>query len=226
MKRTLALVMAVSLAALLFASAFASREALAPADVAAKPTKWPRHPGQGNGQGRGRGGPCGQPAQAGDASKTHYAGVLTNVGAGSITLSTANSGTVTIDVTRDTCIRMPPRRGLSLSDLSVGQRVGVQAIQGDGGNLIAVRIQVHKPRRVTYVGTVTAYTPDTSLTLQPAGGGTPLTFALTGATDVKPWHRADKLAVGSQVTLQAVRDYVGGDPPVLRLIIHSAEDDD
>ena len=223
MKKTLAFLAALSLAALLFASAFVSAGSETPSAAAVRPT---RQPGQGQGNGQARGGPCGQPGQGGAASRTHYDGVLTSVGTGSITLSTTVSGTVTLAVTEATCIQMPPRKGLSLSDLSVGQRVKVHAIPGTGTDLVAVRIQVHKPRKVTYVGTVTAYTPGVSLALQPAAGGSSLSFALTAATVVKPWHRADDLAVGSQVTLQSVRDFVGDHPPVLRLTIHGPDDDD
>ena len=91
---------------------------------------------------------------------------------------------------------------------------------------MAVRIQVHKPRKVTYVGTVTAYSPRVSLSLQPEGGGSELTCALTSSTEIKPWRRVDALAVGSQVSLQAVRDFVAANPPVLRIVVHGPDEDD
>ncbi len=233
MPKLLSLIISLSLAAFLFTSAFAGGTPASTTDTVAKPTK--QHGqghgnnGQGNGQGHARGGPCGQPGQAqggGDAGKTHYDGVLATIGTSSITISTTLSGTVIIDVTDTTCIRMPPRKGLGLGDLAVGMRVGVQTVAGPGSNPVAVRIQVHKPRKVTYVGTVTDLAPGVSVTLQPEAGGSPLSFALTATTEIKPWHRAGDLAVGQRVTLQAVRDFVGAYPPSLRIIIHGPEADD
>jgi hypothetical protein len=239
MKRWLPVLISVCLAALVFTSAFAFTNAGNADEIPAGPTKPAGHPGQGHGHGnaggppgltRGRGGPCGQPSQpggAGEAGKLHYDGVLTGVGAASITISTTLSGTVTLNVTAATCIRRPPSKGVALSELTAGLRVQVQARPGaGGGNPEAVRIQVHKPRKATYVGTVTAYSPGTSLTLQPEAGGSPLTFAITAGTEIKPWHRADDLAVGSEVTAQVLRDFVGANPPALRITVHGAAGDD
>jgi hypothetical protein len=220
MKKLLPIVIGVCLAGLLFTSAYAHSGAATPLEAAAKPTQ---HPGQGKGQSQGQGwhGPCSQPGQSeADGGRIHYNGVLSAIGAASITISTTLSGTVTVSVVETTCIQMPPRKGLSLADLAVGMRVGVLAMPGTGANPVAVRIQAQKPRKVTYVGTVTAYAPGVSLSLQPEAGGSPLTFALTAGTEIKPWHHARGLAVGSQVTLQSVRDYVGPNPPALRIVVH------
>jgi hypothetical protein len=231
MKKFLPLIASLCLAALLFTSVYAQS---APAAPAAKPTQHPGngvgHSGQHPSQGHPQGGPCGQaghPAGS-EAAKVHYNGILTAVGAASVTISTTLSGTVTVDVTDTTCIQMPPRKGVSLSELSAGMRVGVQTVSGAGGQLVAVRIQVHKPRVATFVGTVTAYVAGVSLTLQPDTGGDPLTFDLTTTTQIKPWHRAGALAVGSAVTVQAARDFVTANAPALRIIVHGpdGEDDD
>ena len=248
MKKFLPILASLCLTALLFGSAYALAEPSAVVEAAARPTKPPGHPGQGHGvggnpgQGQGQGGnsgqgprwggPCGRPAgpqgpdAAGEQAKVHYDGVLTAVDAASVTVATTLSGTITIDVNTTTCVRMPPSKGAALSDLAVGMRVGVQTVAGTGANPLAVRIHVHKPRKATHVGTVTAYTPGVSLSLLPEAGGSELTFALTAGTEIKPWHRADELAVGSEVTVQVLRDFAGPNPPVLRINVHGPDDDE
>jgi hypothetical protein len=69
------------------------------------------------------------------------------------------------------------------------------------------------------VGVVTAYTAGQSITIQ-AKDGASYTFALNAEIKLLPPERADKLTIGSRVTIIAPRDPASGGVTVLGIVIH------
>lgn len=71
------------------------------------------------------------------------------------------------------------------------------------------------------VGIVTAYTADSSITIQDKKGNT-YTFALSPETKLLPAERAGQLAVGSRVTIIAPCDPASDEVVVKGIVIHPA----
>jgi hypothetical protein len=114
----------------------------------------------------------------------------------------------------------------------VGARVLVQAAQAADTQLwTAVHVVVQTatsseteseettPAHV--VGTVTAYTAGSSITVQGADG-TLATYALTATTKILPAARASLLAVGARVTIIAAPASAGGTPTATGIVVHPA----
>ena len=149
-----------------------------------------------------------------------YRGIVTAVGADSLTLNLAGGGTKTFHVGPGTRIHIPTLgRSAALSDINLGVQVLVQVIESDS-TLTAVFIKVvpGKPQEVHRVGIVTAYTPGVSITVQDKDGSS--TFLITPDTKILPKGRADQLAVGSRVTIIAPRDVTGGPLTAQGIVVH------
>lgn len=135
-----------------------------------------------------------------------YMGTISDVEASSLTLTLMDNSSVTIGLTGDTRIFVPGPASEG-DTLLVGMRVIVWAFADENGNPVARAVVAipGQPTRVHRVGTVTAYTPGSSITIQ-ATDGNSYTFALTAETKILPPERAGSLAVGSRVTIIAPRD--------------------
>ena len=170
---------------------------------------------EGKGNDKGKGG-----------KKTTYKGVVDSVTSDSLKLKLSSGETLTFAITEQTIIKVPTRRGATLANLNLGVNVLVQATQADDGKLTAVQIHIipGKPAKVHRVGTVTAYTPGVSITVQGKDGGA-ATFVITTTTKILPAEHASELAVGSVVTIISPRDVTGGPLTALGIVLHVEEDD-
>jgi hypothetical protein len=161
--------------------------------------------------------------------KRNYKGVVAAVGAASITLTLEDGTSATFAVTGNTKINVPGLgKSATLASINVGVRAMVQATTDEAGSLTALHIHVKpgKPQKVHRVGTVTAYTPGVSITIE-AKNGESSTFALTADTKLLPQDRADELAVGSRVTIISRRDVTGGQLTAQGIVVHpTGEGDD
>lgn len=134
-----------------------------------------------------------------------FRGTLTGVNSSSLTMTLADSSSVTIGLTPDTRIHVPGPNSAG-DTLVVGMQVVVMAFT-DQNNALVARMVVAipgQPERVHRVGKVTAYTAGSSITIQATDGNT-YTFGLTSDTRVLPQDQAANLAVGSLVTIIAPR---------------------
>jgi uncharacterized protein DUF5666 len=162
----------------------------------------------------------------GDAKsrKTTYKGTVAAAGDGGLTLILADGRSLTFVVTGDTKIQIPGAgSGSALADVEVGAQALVQARKSENGLLTALRIHIipGKPQEVHRVGTVTAYTPGVSITIQDKKGDAS-TFALTANTKILPQNRAAQLVVGVRVTIISRRDVTGGKLTAQGIVIQPA----
>lgn len=224
---------------LLFATAnvFAS-----PAGDLAKPNKTPGPPAthgpenkgnNGQGQGHDQGQDQGQGLNQGAGEdqgvpKATYKGVLDSISATNLTLKLASGELVTVALTDKTQLKGPggPKRAPTLADLKVGLGLLVQASVASDGQLTALRLQLMpvKPVQAHHVGTVTAYTPGQSITIQ-AKDGTSVTYTLTEATKLLPAEHASEIAVGRQVTIIAPRSLNFGETLTATGVVLHIEDE-
>ncbi len=145
-------------------------------------------------------------------------------GDGSLTLILADGRSLTFVVTGDTKIQIPGTgSGSTLADVKVGAQALVQASKSENGSLTALRINIvpGKPQEVHRVGTVTAYTPGVSISIQDKDGDAS-TFALTPDTKILPQDRAAQLAAGARVTIISRRDVAGGKLTAQGIVIQPA----
>jgi hypothetical protein len=133
-----------------------------------------------------------------------YRGTISALGATDMTLTLGDGSSVTIGLTQDTKIMVPDPASQG-NTLLVGMQVMALTFP-DQNNLPVARMVLvipGKPLLVHRVGTVTAYTAGSSITIQ-ATDGNSYTFALTGDTKILP--AGSTVAVGSRVTIIAPRD--------------------
>jgi hypothetical protein len=154
----------------------------------------------------------------------HFKGIVAAFDSSSITLTLRDGSSVTIGLTADTRIKFPGPKNSAPTSIEVGVTAGVQAIRDESGNLVARMVMVipSKPSKIHRVGTVTAYTPGVSITIQDKKGNT-FTFGITGELKLLPTERAGELAVGSRVTVIAPRDPATGGVRVIGIVIHPAK---
>ena len=167
----------------------------------------------GHGQGpQGPQGPKSTPgaqatAQAGlHGAPAIYRGTITAVDATSLTLALADGSSITLGLTQDTRIKVPGPQANG-DTLLIGMHVVVMAFPDANNNMVA-RFVIAIPGAPTLthrVGTVTAYTAGSSITIQ-ATDDNAYTFSLTSDTKILPPGLAETLAVGSRVTIIATRD--------------------
>src|SRR5512143_977022 len=152
-------------------------------------TGLPPGPPSGASNGMGPQVPPGPPAnpqsnsQAGLHGKpTIYRGTIQLVSSSSLTLTLVDGSSVTMGITPDTKIRVPGPKANG-DTLVVGMHVVAMAITDSNNNLVARAVMAipGQPVRVHRVGTVTAYTAGSSITIKATDGNTYI-FTLTSAT--------------------------------------------
>ncbi len=143
-----------------------------------------------------QGKPHGQP--------TILRGTLTAVSPTSITLTLDDGTSQTVGLTPDTHINVPGPKSEG-DTLLMGMRVVVMAFADQSNNLVARAVLVipGQPVRVHRVGTVTAYTAGSSITIKATDGNT-YTFTLTADTQILP--SGSQVTTGALVTIVAPRD--------------------
>lgn len=151
-----------------------------------------------------------EPAQTAQA-RVHgkpmiYRGTVSAMDANGLTLTLSDGSSITIGLTSETRIMIPGPKTQTGGSL-VGMNVVVLAFADENGNPVARMVLAipGQPSLVHRVGTVTAYTAGSSITIM-ASDGNEYTFALTSATKILPAERAGELAVSSRVTIIAPRD--------------------
>ena len=147
----------------------------------------------------------------------YFIGTISAVDSASLTLTLRDGSSVTMFLGSNT-------RSVSFGSdgrprpakLTVGQRVLVRAVRDADDALTARSIMVtpNQPVRVHLIGTVTAYTPGLSITIQ-AMDGKSYTFAINDKTSILPPEQVGLLAVGSRVTILVPRDPSGGETAAL-----------
>lgn len=154
----------------------------------------------------------------------NFKGTVAGVSSDSITLTLRDSSSVTVSLTSDTRMKFPGPKTSAPATIEVGMTAMVQAVRDQNNNLVALRVMVipGKPSKIHRVGTVTAYTAGSSITIQDKDGN-PFTFTITSDTKLLPAERADQLAVGSRVTIIAPRDPGTGGVTVKGIVIHPAK---
>jgi hypothetical protein len=151
-------------------------------------------------------------------------GTIKAVNTSSLTLTLDDGSSLNIILTADTIIKIPTLgHSATAADLFAGMKVTVNATKDSAGALTARLVVVipGKPILTRRVGTVTAYKPGISITIQVQDGKL-YTFLLTAKTKILPAARADKLAVGVRVTIIAPRDVAGGTLTAMGIIVHPA----
>jgi hypothetical protein len=150
-----------------------------------------------------------------------YQGVVSAVGADSLTLQLAGGGSKTFHISASTRIHIPGLdRRATLADVHTGVRALVQVLKDDASlTALYVSIAPGKPEEVHRVGIVTAYTPGASITIRDKDGES-FTFLITPQTKILPKDRANQLGIGSRVTIIARRDVTGGPLTAQGIVIH------
>ncbi|HEY9075797.1 MAG TPA: DUF5666 domain-containing protein [Anaerolineaceae bacterium] len=150
----------------------------------------------------------------------NYKGTVANVSATSLTIMTRESN-VTFLVNADTRLMIPGLKNVKITDLKIGVQVTVQAFKDQAGKLIARQVMLipGKPTPVHHVGTVSAYTPNTSISIIAQDGKT-YTFTLDANTKILPADRKDQLKAGMRVTIIFSRSLDGGTKPARGIVIH------
>src|SRR5687768_13883102 len=93
----------------------------------------------------------------------------------------------------------------------------------DTGNSLISSAASGQPPFVMRVGTVTAYAPGSSITIQ-AQDGKDYTFNLTANPRILPWGRGSQLAIGAQVTIIARYDpHNGGGWLVFGIVVNPGD---
>ena len=157
------------------------------------------------------------PAERGD-NRHGISGTVTAKADGSFTVSTKQGNEVVI-VTADTKFRFPTKHNGTFADLAVGDRVAVNGTPSASG-LVAKQVAVApgKPTIQHRVGTVTAYTAGSSITIQDVRGGSE-TFTLTAQTTIRNPKRSG-VAVGDKVTVVSRRDPSSDTFTATAIVVH------
>lgn len=154
--------------------------------------------------------------------KVNFKGVVQSVDASNLVIELNAGGTQSFKVGTFTKVKIPTLgKDATLSDLLPGVQVNVQAVKDEADGLSAVKILVvpGQPMHVHRVGSVTAYTAGSSITIE-ALDGKSYTFVVTADTKILPKDRASLLAVGVQVTVIAPRDVTGGPVTAMGIVVH------
>jgi hypothetical protein len=160
-------------------------------------------------------------AQAGGHGKpTVYRGTLSTVDGSGLTLVQADGSPVSLIIGPDTRIKVPGPNSQG-DTLVVGMHVVAQSRLDANSNLVALSIMAipGQPSLTHRVGTVTAYAPGSSISIQ-AVDGQSYTFGLTADTKLLPAGLADTLAIDSRVTVIAPRDVSTLGWTALGIVVH------
>jgi len=155
---------------------------------------------------------------------SNYTGSISAVDASSLTLTMGDGSTVAFILNANTQIKIPTLHGsATFSDLTVGEHVTVRAYKDVNQSLVASMILLipGKPEKIHRVGTVTAFQPGVSITIQDKDGNL-FTFQLTSQTKILPPDLAGQLAVGVRVTIIAPRDVARGTLTADGIVVHPA----
>jgi hypothetical protein len=170
-----------------------------------------------------RGKPTSSPASNGAAvdkgSKRHAVfGTISGLGANTFTVST-KQGDVLVTVTDKTKYHIPTIRPGAFGNLAMGDQVAVNGTPNDSG-LIAKQVAVvpGKPTIQHRVGTVSAYSPNSSLTLTDAKGGT-ATFVLTKETEIRN-PKGSGVSIGDKVTVVSRREPGSNTFTATAIVVH------
>jgi len=157
------------------------------------------------------------PAERGD-NRHGISGTVTAKAGVSFTVSTKQGNEVVI-VTADTKFRFPTKHNGTFADLAVGDRVAVNGTPSASG-LVAKQVAVApgKPTIQHRVGTVTAYTAGSSITIQDVRGGSE-TFTLTALTTIRN-PKGSGVAVGDKVTVVSRRDPSSDTFTATAIVVH------
>lgn len=169
-------------------------------------------PGEGYGPPPNAGQPGGPAnAQSNAQSGLHgkpsiYRGTISALTASSLTLTLADASSLSLVLTPETRIRVPGPKAQG-DTLLVGMHVVAHAIDDGSGSQVVRSVMAipGQPALAHRVGTVTAYSANSSITIR-AQDESLYTFALTADARILPADRAATLAVGSRVTIIAPRD--------------------
>jgi uncharacterized protein DUF5666 len=149
--------------------------------------------------------PRGESARAEKDGKRHgIFGTVTAKASSSFTVQT-KQGDETVTVTSETKFHIPTKRNATFADLNVGDRVAVNGTPTASG-LTARQVAV-APRKPTIrhrVGTVTAYTAGSSITIKDVQGET-ATFVVNAQTTIRN-PKGGSISVGDKVTIVSRRD--------------------
>jgi hypothetical protein len=135
-------------------------------------------------------------------------GTISAVGTDSITVHPKSGADVTVGVNSTTIIRQGSHQ-LTLADLKVGDVVEVEAQQGTGGALTAIRIQVETEdvRYVEVHGTITAVTGSVVTVQTSAGTSVDVSISSTTVIRLHDGHGSvSDLTVGASVEIEAKRN--------------------
>ena len=166
------------------------------------------------------------PAQIGppdpQGPRQHFRGTIAALDASSLTLTLQDGSSQVFVLTSATRIKIPGAKHTGAT-LQVGMKAMVLAVGDPGGELTAWMVHVipGKPVRAHRVGTVTAYSPGSSITIQ-ASDGNAYTFPLTAETKILPAERAGELGIGSRVTIIAPRVPSSLDLIATGIVVHPA----
>ncbi len=152
-----------------------------------------------------------------------YRGTIASVNSTSLMLTLDDGSSLTIGLTPDTKIKVPGPQSAG-DTLAMGQHVMVMAFRDSGNNLVARMVVVipGQPQRVHRVGTVTSYTPGSSITIK-ASDGSSSTFTLTTDTKILPQDQAANLKVGSLVTIIAPRVPSSTTWTAIGIVVHPSQ---
>ena len=203
-------------------SAFAS-PAPGAAALAPKGTPGPGNDGQGGSEAGHQGSD-----NKDKGPKTTYKGTLDSISTESLTLELATAESLIFALTDQTKLKAPggPKKTPALADLKAGIGLLVQAAQSAEGQFTALMIHIvpGKPAKAHHVGTVTAYAPGESITIEGKDGVT-TTYLITADAKLLPAGYAGEIAVGKQVTIIAPRNVNPGETLTASGVVLHTEDE-
>lgn len=133
-------------------------------------------------------------------------GTAKSVAASSLVVTTGKKGDVIITVNADTKYKVPGVKDATLANFKAGDKVAVLSVTSGGSNLaLHIVLVPSKPAFAARVGTVDAYTANTSITVKGVKGDTSI-FTITSSTKVKMEKGVTAIAVGQRVIVSARRD--------------------
>ena len=129
--------------------------------------------------------------------------------AGTNLVVTTKKGDETFKVGSETQYKVPGVKNATLDNFNVGNKVSVSTVEVTTGSTVVQMAQrmayiPGKPIRVSRTGTITAYTANTSITIQDKKGAS-TTFVINGNTKISLKKGTTGITVGDQVTVTARR---------------------
>lgn len=159
--------------------------------------------------------------------KENFQGIVQAVSADTLTILVKDDTIVIVKVNQDTQVKVPSLKTASLADIKAGARLTIQATRDSSNTLVArfIHLIPGQPARIHRVGTVTAYTPGASITIQ-AKDGNKTTFQVTAQTKILPEELKDQIKVGALVTIISPRQVSSGLLAAQGIVIHTPDEVD